>query len=721
MSYDGCLILDLLSFSCFQRPEESLQHRLVRANIMAYYLQPTWAQLVVGGPASVGGPQKTTWTRLLPPSGTPTATGKTTATAAAAEALWSCPSHSHTTSSSSSSHTSCQGIEGASSSLSEETTATEVLSAIAVSLSVTSGSRAVTTKRSSSSWWGSVFAFFLLVSLASLGEDCCVDSRVVSRQQARFISPSWSSRNTQAMSNTLLAATTTTTTPPAAASPTCLGGGNTPKVTAIDDPTATRAFLSWAKEVGIECPKIEVYRSAATGLRGLRAVADIVDGEVFLRVPLSVCLSPSPSTSSSSSLVWQARLALRLIEESRLRERSHWHPYMLALLDEATRADLRASLPVHWPDDLLDEGGDDAMSMADLVTEARRAKAWRDDQWIAVMQQQQHRQSGNTALDNTGSPPVTREEFDWALDCVQTRNCRVGSSSGSNSGDDDARNVLSPFFDLMNHDPSINSVFFLAELHDNDNHEASYSTSSSSSSMLMLCVCYEGHGVDKGGDVCLNYRNVNVAANEGDTTEQPALFGPDYYLFSYGFIPSPSPSDDSSSSSLFVEVSLPRARVRDVLMADLIGVGVGAGAGTSPSSSQSWHLPVSRVARVLGVRLSSPFPVFADGVGEQLMTALRLLAVAAADPSDTDYADETLLIKAVGTGATVDVETRAMDILDETLYTAVMSLTRVVEANDGEQHPPRSLLLALAQHKLKILIDCQQWAQAYRNTLITTP
>ena len=383
---------------------------------------------------------------------------------------------------------------------------------------------------------------------------------------------------------------------------------------------------------------------------------------------------------------------------------------MLALLDEDTRADLRASLPVHWTDELLAEGESSSVAaMADLATEARRAKAWRDDQWLALTRQQQQ-QSSDIIVDNNGLPgsSVTREEFDWALDCVQTRNCRVGNSgdSSSSSSSDDTSNVLAPFFDLMNHDPSVNSVFFLSEEHDNDNHESLAHTSS-----MMLCVRYEGHGVSSGGDVCLNYRNVNNAVGEGDTSEQPVLFGLDYYLFSYGFVPTPSPSD---SSSLFVEVSLPRARVRDVLMADLIG------AGAPPSHSS--HLQVSRAARTLGVRLSSPFPVFTDGIGEQFMTALRLLAVAASDPSDAQYADEALLIKAVGTtGFAVDVETRAMDILAETLQTAVDSVSHMVEANDGEQHPPRSLLHALARHKLQILTDCQQWALAYRNTLIAIP
>ena len=161
-----------------------------------------------------------------------------------------------------------------------------------------------------------------------------------------------------------------------------------------------------------------------------------------------------------------------------------------------------------------------------------------------------------------------------------------------------------------------------------------------------------------------------------------------------------------------MDVLLSRDRVRQVLMADLIG---STDSAVSPSSL-SLHLTVSRVARALGVRLSSPFPVFADGVSEQFMMALRLLAFASSDSSDAQHTDEELLIKAMA--LTPYLEIRAMDILAETLKTSMSSLTRTVEINDGVQYPPRSLVFTLAQHKLRILTDCQQWAKAYRNKLI---
>jgi hypothetical protein len=103
------------------------------------------------------------------------------------------------------------------------------------------------------------------------------------------------------------------------------------------------------------------------------------------------------------------------------------------------------------------------------------------------------------------------------------------------------------------------------------------------------------------------------------------------------------------------------------------------------------------------------------------MMALRLLAVASSKSLDVQYLDEELLVKAVRTRMEVELEISAMDILVETLKTSVNSLTRVVKANEGEQYPPRSLVHTLAQHKMRILTECQQWAQSYRNTLIIPP
>ena len=182
---------------------------------------------------------------------------------------------------------------------------------------------------------------------------------------------------------------------------------------------------------------------------------------------------------------------------------------------------------------------------------------------------------------------ITRNEFDWALDCVQTRNCRipletkndriipgdvpvkrrvlagldysegniedtivegewVGESESDGEGGVEGINltekqgeekekeneeeqeeeeeeeeqeneeegeeegeggesisVLAPYFDLMNHDTTVNTVFELIDLpkkHGFGLEMVEIETEP------VLTVRYRGHGVKKGAQVSLNYR-----------------------------------------------------------------------------------------------------------------------------------------------------------------------------------------------------------------------
>ena len=149
----------------------------------------------------------------------------------------------------------------------------------------------------------------------------------------------------------------------------------------------TLKFLSWASAEGISASKCEVYNFPG-GLRGLRAVNDIEENEVFLQVPLRLCLSSErtytrglegsttnrDSRSSrvvidasipgelpvlslfSDSFEWPVALAIQIISESRL-ERSILAHYIATLpkaFDElAVDGDvdvhsLSQSLPLHW-------------------------------------------------------------------------------------------------------------------------------------------------------------------------------------------------------------------------------------------------------------------------------------------------------------------------------------------------------------------------------------
>ena len=147
---------------------------------------------------------------------------------------------------------------------------------------------------------------------------------------------------------------------------------------------------------------------------------------------------------------------------------------------------------------------------------------------------------------------ITLPELNWALDLIQTRNCRVpkldtthgdiyGQLDGKVQKNDDydysikfyndfnadyvgeveevskmeingqflrksdTISVLAPFFDLMNHDSSVNTVFELKFLPENNvfNNSADLF---GRASVPYLTVRYEGHRVKKGEQVSLNYR-----------------------------------------------------------------------------------------------------------------------------------------------------------------------------------------------------------------------
>jgi hypothetical protein len=146
----------------------------------------------------------------------------------------------------------------------------------------------------------------------------------------------------------------------------------------------TEKFLSWANSVGIESPKCEVFLFPG-GLRGLRAVEDIEEEEIFLKVPLRLCFTSQnldlnfesngassdpnvlrPNSQNSHGVLsipssiteqfdWPVRLALRIIAESRL-DNSLWAPYIATLPQPSSDDDgefsdsLSYSLPVHWDD-----------------------------------------------------------------------------------------------------------------------------------------------------------------------------------------------------------------------------------------------------------------------------------------------------------------------------------------------------------------------------------
>ena len=160
----------------------------------------------------------------------------------------------------------------------------------------------------------------------------------------------------------------------------------------VDDKSGR--FLEWATHEGIKAPKCEVFTFPG-GLRGLRAIEDINDGEIFLEVPLRLCFTSdayimekfdiateeyenkkdtdsndknTPIVASvSEAFQWPVRLAIRLITESRKmdlqEDGSNWSAYIATLPQPKTTKNshihskdhedleyLSSTLPVHWDD-----------------------------------------------------------------------------------------------------------------------------------------------------------------------------------------------------------------------------------------------------------------------------------------------------------------------------------------------------------------------------------
>ena len=430
-------------------------------------------------------------------------------------------------------------------------------------------------------------------------------------------------------------------------------------------------FMQWAALAGVQFPKLVVHRCANTGLRGLRATVAVADDETFLRVPLSLCLDDNGPPFDA----WQTRLALRLMEERRRNS-----PYASFLTGASTAAELATSLPVHWSDELLELAGEVSV---DVEREVRHMRAWREHQWELLQQQ-------------AATMCYGRAEFNWALDVVQTRNCRAACG----------RHLLVPVFDLMNHCSSVNSAFDVVV--EDGGMEGGGSQ--------WLCVRYQGHGVAAGGSVELNYRIVGDDSGDGDDGQAPAaLTGADYMLVSYGFV---APADGSGSVDLF----LPRTVVNKALVADLAA----GAAGPPPSSSSRWSL-VARAARIHGVRLGGPFTVFSDGVSGSLMQALRMLAFAAeeedgVDDDDADTHEEQLMSMALSNRRDASAMTALLGALEAEGARLVDAAARIEHRRhqagvDGDSVTQQRLdsLSSLVGYKRSVLDGCRGWATTYQH------
>ena len=278
---------------------------------------------------------------------------------------------------------------------------------------------------------------------------------------------------------------------------------------------------------GLEIATELVVGEDSDGIRGLYASSDdIAEGSPILSIPLSSCLrddeppswfqldeeEENSSNSYSAGSEWATRLAASLIDLRLLKPTSDQLSGWISMLPDATN--LRASLPIHWPSDVLQSAKCQPLELAVDSAYFGRANAVMD-------LSEALKEVGESGINQYSDDELTRLCHD-ALDIVQTRTCRVHLG-----GEEDHAvqlRLLAPVFDLLNHGPSANAGFALE-------------TNADGKSVLVVRAV---RSIALGEEVFISY---------GDSSTTPAW----KCLLSYGFVPSLDIADERNTVELVVD------------------------------------------------------------------------------------------------------------------------------------------------------------------------
>jgi len=270
-------------------------------------------------------------------------------------------------------------------------------------------------------------------------------------------------------------------------------------------------------------------------IRGIYLNSDVQKGDTILSVPLKYCIRDDEPPSwmirdsvngsiddeddneedileNDDELIgWASRLAASVVDlkikasrESLSSAQSIW----LSLLPNPSY--LRASLPVHWPEDVLEKAKCSELELAVDTGFFSRANAVQN-----IMDRME--QSDNIAVDDFETRKIMIED---ALDVVQTRSCRLVLENGR------PVRFLAPVFDMINHHPTKVNAEFLVDDVDNP-------------SLVVRAL----QDIQKDEEVLIDY---------GESAR------PDWKcLFSYGFVPlfeAGAPAGDGDhTAELFLE------------------------------------------------------------------------------------------------------------------------------------------------------------------------
>jgi len=283
-------------------------------------------------------------------------------------------------------------------------------------------------------------------------------------------------------------------------------------------------------------------------VRGVYLNEPVQRGDLILQIPFEACLlddepplwwslakreaSGGPENESFDSLAyrnpsdWASRLAATLLDlqfqkqddkqekeaEDKLpllQGKQQWLSYL------PNPQYLRASLPVHWPEDILSQARCTALELAVDSAYFARAEALGDLQYAL-------KTYGPKAAQDLSTEELQRL-CQNALDVVQTRSCRAEPLIMENADADDNRFVmvgethlrlLAPVFDMINHGSSLS--------HGEGSANAKFGVEEDANGRPCLCV-RATRTVDANDEVLIDY---------GDSAK-PAW----KCLLSYGFVP----------------------------------------------------------------------------------------------------------------------------------------------------------------------------------------
>jgi hypothetical protein len=307
------------------------------------------------------------------------------------------------------------------------------------------------------------------------------------------------------------------------------------------------SFKSWVAAQNI-VSKCEVSQDEHGGFR-LIANEIIHVNEVFIRVPLSCCITSEVQGHSwMTSLDWPVRMALQLLSEVN-NPNSNFKSY----IDVLPNKDRFKSLPHHWSESAILHA-----CYPELFEEYVKTRNFREASWNDVNALQ--------SISKIDSMCNQKSDFEWALDCIMTRNIKVYRI-------DVGINVCVPFFDMMNHNSSVVTLFELNM--DSKTIDVRYT---------------EGPPTLKGEEVYLNYGHLNTCKA----------------LCDYGFIPINNPYDK-------VDLPINRTLYLSFLTEEL----------------SNRHVSIKKspltLLRDIGVDYAGTFEFYPDGVSPELVFALRVL------------------------------------------------------------------------------------------------